>query len=282
MLLFILPTLIFLMFGLGLNLGTTDFKRVISNKRAVASGLTAQLVFLPLAAYVIGAIFRLPPLFHAGLILIALCPGGVTSNTFTLIARGDVALSVTLTVISSFISVITIPLAFALIMPQYLAGSTGALASATPKMIVQILITTILPISIGMLIKSRRKQLAEKWHAFVKKISAPLLLVSVLLYFFSKRELIFEQAGSLLLVTLTLSGVTMLIGAGIARLSRLSTTMRRTIIIETGMQNAAQAIAIGANTALVSDTGIAIPAIIYALSMNIACFTYAYAGDSAE
>jgi BASS family bile acid:Na+ symporter len=276
MLIFILPTLIFLMFGLGLNLSFIDFKRVASNQRAIATGLMAQLFLLPLAAYLIGALFNVSPLFHAGLILIALCPGGVTSNTFTLIARGDVALSVTLTIISSALSVLSIPLVFALWMPQYLAGSAGAVASATPRIILQILITTILPMGTGMILKNCRPEWSVKGHDLIRKVTPPMLLISVLLYFFSQREVIIQKAGSLLIVTLVLAAVTMILGALLSRAAQLPQAMRRTIIIETGMQNAAQAIAIGANTALVNDTGIAIPAIIYALAMNIACFVYAY------
>ncbi len=277
MLIFILPTLILLMFGLGLNLSLTDFKRVGRNRRALLTGLSSQLILLPLVAHAIGILFRLPPLFHAGLVLIALCPGGVTSNTFTLIAGGDVALSVTLTVISSFVSVATIPLVFAVFMPQFLAGSAGAIATTTPKLIIQIFVTTILPVSIGMLIRTKKTIIAANWHEFIKKISAPLLFVSVLLYFISKRDTVIENTGALLSVTSILAAVTMGIGALLSHIMRLSITERRTIIIETGMQNAAQAIAIGANTMLVSDTGIAIPAIIYAIAMNITCFIYAYA-----
>ncbi len=265
------------MFGLGLNLGLDDFKQVGQNKCAVSAGVTAQLFFLPLTAWIIGTLFRLPPLFQAGLMLIALCPGGVTSNTFTLLARGDVALSVTLTAISSFISVLTIPLAFALLMPQYLAGSAGQIASATPRIILQILLTTLLPVIAGMTVRNHAPERATLWHNLIKKITPLLLLTSVLLYFLSQRAVILKEARTLLTATMTLAAATMGLGALLARILKLPPAMRRTIVIETGLQNAAQAIAIGSNPALVSDPALAVPAIIYALAMNIACFGYAYA-----
>ena len=149
----VIPISIFLiMMGMGLSLVTNDFKRVVKYPKAVAIGLTNQLIFLPLVGFFLATSMSLEPEYAVGVMLLVLCPGGTTSNLFTYLAKGDVALSVTMTAIASVITVFTIPivLSFSLV---YFMGAGSEFQLPVVKTMVSLIALTILPVSIGMLIK---------------------------------------------------------------------------------------------------------------------------------
>src|SRR5690554_1853524 len=149
----VLPLALFIiMLGVGLSLVLDDFKRVVIYPKAVVVGLVNQLILLPLVAFGLAKLFGLSPMMAVGLMLIACCTGGVTSNLITYVARGDAALSITLTAISGVVVVVTIPLILVFSM-DYFMGETQAVAVPIGQTIGQIAGVTILPVTLGMLIR---------------------------------------------------------------------------------------------------------------------------------
>ena len=149
----VLPlALAIIMLSMGLSLVPEDFLRVTKYPKAVAIGLISQLILLPIIGFIIAKIVPMQPAIAMGLMIIALCPGGVSSNVITFLAKGDVALSVTLTAFSSFITVFTIPI-FGNLAYQHFIGKTAAIALPIGATILQIFLMTLLPISLGMIFR---------------------------------------------------------------------------------------------------------------------------------
>ena len=177
----VIPISIFLiMMGMGLSLVTNDFKRVVKYPKAVAIGLTNQLLFLPLVGFALATFMSLEPEYAVGVMLLVLCPGGTTSNLFTYLAKGDVALSVTMTAIASVITVFTIPivLSFSLV---YFMGAGSEFQLPVAKTMISLIALTILPVSIGMLIKRyKRLSFADKAQVMVSRFGVIFLSFLVL------------------------------------------------------------------------------------------------------
>ena len=272
-LLVVIPVLVLLMFSLGLDLRPRDFARVARRPRPVAIGLAAQLVGLPLVAVAVATAVGLPPVAAVGLVLLAACPGGASSNAFTMLARGDVALTVTLTAVTSVATVGTIPVVVNLAMVHWL-GADPTLRLALGPVLGQNAVTILLPIGLGMLLRARRPGLAHRLAAGLRRAALPLLLLMIAVFVLRQRAVLLASVGSLSLATLLLILATMGLGALLGRLGRLGPLAGRAILIEVGMQNAAQAIAIAASPLLLADFAFAVPAVVYAVTMNVVLLGY--------
>lgn len=271
----VLPILTILMFDLGLILEIKDFKLFLKRPRPVWAGLIGQILFLPLLAFVLGRIFGLESYFFIGVMLIACSPGGSSSNVFSMIAKGDVALSVSLTALSSLLTFITLPVIMTFVT-RYVSGADIVVHLPVWKLIVQNLVLTLLPVAVGIAIRSRFLSLAEKMHKVLSKAAFPALILLATVFFIAHYETIFAQfakVGSCLGVLILCA---MVGGWGLARLLRLTERENRTIVIEVGMQNAAQAIAIACSPFVFNNPVIATPAIIYALLMNVVLLLYIF------
>lgn len=270
--LIVLPILTVLMFDLGLTLKMSDFGRIFKRPKAMILGLVGQLLVLPLIALALGRVLGLPAAFFIGLMLIACCPGGSSSNVFSMLAGGDVALSVSLTAFSSIITLFTLP-----VVMQYVTAQVGESIGITlpvGKLLVQNIITMLLPIVIGILVRRFRERAAMKIHAVLSKCAFPALMLLAGIFFVERREVIVANFLSLVLATGSLILMSVLIAALAAFLFRLGSQERRTIVIEVGMQNAAQAIAVATSPFVFDSMEIATPAIVYALLMNLVLLTY--------
>lgn len=270
----VLPILTLLMFELGLTLRIEDFKLFRKRPRPIIAGLIGQIVLLPILAFLLGSIFQLEPLFFIGIILIACSPGGSSSNIFSMIAKGDVALSVSLTAFSSIITLFTIP--FIMEFATRFIGSNPNMDVHLPvgSLIMQNLVLMLFPIVAGILIKHYRPQTAEKFHKVLSKAAFPALILLASVFFIQHHDTITAQFGKLGLCISFLILLAMAGGMLIAKLMRLNSKEVRTLIIEIGMQNAAQAIAIASSPFVFNNDIIAIPAIIYALMMNVILLIY--------
>lgn len=270
----VLPILTLLMFELGLELNIRDFLLFYKRPRPVLAGLAGQIVFLPLLAIGLGLFFRLDALFFIGLVLIACSPGGSSSNVFSLIAKGDVALSVSLTALSSVITLFTIPVIMAFAF--HLVGNQEDFKVHLPvgRLIIQNLVLTLLPVVLGLLYKRYAPEKAEKVRRLLNKIAFPALLLLATVFFVQHYRVIFVHIGQLGVCIGILILSAMSVGAGLSWLMRLQGRERRTIVIEIGMQNAAQGIAIATSPFIFNSEIIAIPSIVYALIMNIVLLTY--------
>lgn len=268
----VLPILTLLMFELGLNLRIADFKLFKTRPKPVIAGLIGQIIVLPLLAWLIGKALGLEPIFLIGFVLIACCPGGSSSNVFSMLAKGDVALSVSLTACSSIITLVTVPLVMEWVTTA--AGNAIQVHLPVGKLVMQNIVLMFLPIVAGIAVKMKWSQAADKMHNFLSRIAFPALIFLAAVFFFQNREAIIDKFAELGLSVSILLLLAMASGALLSRAMGLNSKERRTIVIEVGMQNAAQAIAIASSPLVFNNDIIAIPAIIYALMMNIILITY--------
>ncbi|WP_294586155.1 bile acid:sodium symporter family protein [uncultured Bacteroides sp.] len=270
----VLPILTLLMFELGLTLQIEDFKLFKKRPRPIIAGMIGQIIFLPILAFVLGWLFKLDPLFFIGIMLIACSPGGSSSNIFSMIAKGDVALSVSLTACSSIMTLFTIP--FIMEFATRFIGSNLNIDVHLPvsSLMVQNLILMLLPIVTGILVKRYRPLMAESIHKVLSKVAFPALILLATIFFIQHHATITAQFGKLGLCISVLILLAMGGGALLSKSMRLNRKEQRTLIIEIGMQNAAQAIAIASSPFVFNNDIIAIPAIIYALMMNVILLVY--------
>ncbi len=268
----VLPILILLMFDLGLSLRFDDFARVVRQPWPVAIALFGQLVLLPLIALGLAWAFRLPPVFFIGLVLIACCPGGSSSNVFSKLAGGDVALSVTLTAISSVVTLFTIPLIMS--WATDLVGQSVGISLPVGNLIKQNLVLMLLPVLLGIGLNYAWPQVAKKVDKVLSKLAFPLLLVLITVFYIQHHRTILENIGVLGLCVTALILVAIGCSSLLSRLVRTDARQRRTVVIEVGMQNAAQAIAIASSPIIFANEQMAIPAILYSLMMNIVLLIY--------
>lgn len=273
--LIVLPILTLLMFDLGLVLKPADFKLVVTRPKPVLIGLFGQIILLPLVAWLIirsPLTTNLSPLFLIGIMLVACSPGGSSSNVFSMLAKGDVALSVTLTACSSIITLFTLPLIMAWVTAS--VGESVAIHLPIGKLFMQNIVLMVVPIALGFVLNIYRELTAQKIHAVLKRLAMPALLLLITVFYLQHKETIIAEFTSLGLTMSVLILATTSCGALIAWLFRCSTKERRTLVIEIGMQNAAQAITIACSPLIFNSEVIAIPAIIYSLMMNIILLTY--------
>jgi len=264
-----LPLALFIiMLGMGLTLTPEDFKRVVIYPKAVVIGLAAQLIVLPIVGFGIVSVFPLEPQLAVGMMILAACPGGATSNMITFLAGGDVALSVTLTAISSFITVFTIPLVINLSMQAFLGQGT-TLQLTFLSTVLQIAVITLLPVAIGMIAKRYAPGLADKADKPVKWLSLFFLAVVITGVLLRERNNFISYVIDVGWATLVLNVVAMALGFAIATLARLGEKRVTAITIEVGIQNGTLAIAIASTPTLLNTPTMAIPGAIYGLLMFV-------------
>jgi BASS family bile acid:Na+ symporter len=286
-LIIVLPILTLLMFQLGLTLCPSDFLLFRDRPRPIWVGLAGQLVALPLLAFCIGALFHLPAYYFLGILLIACSPGGSSSNIFSMLAGGDVALSVSLTALSSVLTLVTLPLwmqlgvtfsSLQLTAESAAEGTAYAAVSLTHlpvgNMLVQNLVTMLLPIGVGIWVRRKHPVVAGRCQRVLSRCAFPALIFLAAVFFVLHRDLIAAYLPTLGGSILCLLLLSMFVGWRWAKFARLTARETKTLIIEIGMQNAAQAIALASSPFVFNDSRMAIPAIIYALLMNVVLLIY--------
>jgi BASS family bile acid:Na+ symporter len=257
-------SLIIIMFGMGLSLTTNDFKAIIVKPKAIIAGLISQLIFLPAMGFLLISIFDMPPEIAVGVIILTACPGGVTSNLVTHLAKGDTALSISLTAISSFLTILTIPFIINLGL-QFIMGKDTSVQLNITQTIAQVFIVVIIPIIIGMTFRAKKTAFADKMQRPVRIASAIVFVLVMAGVIISERANIapyFAQAG---IITLTLNLLTMFIGFLFAASLRLSFKQGISISIESGIQNGTLAISIA--TILLGNQTYGVAPAIYSLQM---------------
>ena len=270
----VLPILIVLMFQLGIELDYKAFAGVFRQPAAVVAGLTGQLLLLPLIAFAVAVVFGLPPVYFMGLMLIACCPGGSSSNIFSMLAKGDVALSVTLTALSSVVTLFTLPFVMAL-AARYVAVSADTIIDLPAgKLLLQNIVLVFLPMVAGVLFRHYRPAAARWLFERLKRMAFPALMLLAGVFFIQYANEIIQNFGTLGAACAVMILLALFAGSLLARAFRLMVKARRTIVIEIGMQNAAQAIAVASSPLIFNSGEMAIPAIVYALLMNVLLLTY--------
>ena len=265
--------LAFIMFALGLGLTGSDFVRVLKQPRDFFVGAFSQIIILPIIAFILVKIWPVAPELAIGVMIIAAAPGGVTSNLLTSFAKGDVALSISLTAIISLLCVFTIP--FVVFTSVKLLGDSNinqniSLFSLSRDMF---LIVTV-PVILGMLLRRFISGLALKFEPIAKKVSAVLFVFVLLGAIAAEKENVisyFAQAG---LITLTLNVVMMIIAYYIAQSLATGSAQKKCITIECGLQNGTLAIFV--STTIFGGGMYVIPAATYSLIMFATSLIFVY------
>lgn len=262
--LFLPLALAIIMFGMGLSLTPEDFKRILIYPKAVAIGLINQLILLPLVAFGLILLFGLEREAAVGVMILSACPGGATSNLITHLAKGDSALSITLTGFSSMITVLTIPFVVNFSLNYFMPGGEVQQLNIVGT-VISVLFITVIPVVLGMIILKKSAGLAARLDQPFRKISVIFFVVIVLAAIFKEREHIvqyFLEAGP---VTLALNVCTLAVGYFSGKLLGLSRKQSTTISIESGIQNATLGITVAAT--LLVNPAMTIPSVIYGLLM---------------
>lgn len=257
-------SLIIIMFGMGLSLVKDDFIRLIQNPRAIFVGLVNQIILLPLIAFLLLSIFDVGTDIAIGVMILAACPGGPTSNLITYLAKGDAGLSISLTTANSLITIFTIPFVIDFALGHFLEANEMVQIDKL-KTVIQIFAIVIIPVSLGMALKRAKPAFADKMNKPVKIASALVLFLVIIGLVLKKKEDLIPYLQMAGITTLALNVITMLVGFATAKLARLNLVQSLTISIESGIQNGTMAIAI-ASGILMNDNYAIAPA-VYSLIM---------------
>ena len=271
-----MPILIILMFLLGIDITKKAFTDIAHNPKAVLLGMIGQIVILPIIAFLTAWFLKLPPIYFMGLVLVACCPGGSSSNVFTMLVKGNVALSVTLTALSSIITLFTLPVIMEFVTNTVSNMSGVKIELPVGKLIIQNIILLLVPLFAGSLFKHFCPEAAVKVSKVLSKLAFPALMILAAVFFLQYRKEIADNFASLGLSAAMLIVLAMACSSGISRIGKFNDATRRTIVIEVGMQNAAQAITIASSPFIFNNGEMALPAICYALLMNVILLTYVY------
>ena len=268
---FLPVSLMFIMFTLGIGLTVENFKNIISQPKALMLGLVNQMLLLPLIAFFILLIIKLPSEMAVGMMILACCPGGVTSNMLTKLAKGDTALSISFTAIVSIISVITLPIIVSFSM-QYFLGSNAPSINILSLGMTMFCITTI-PVGIGLFINTKYHDFSVSFSIIANKISTILFVIIIAGALTSEWEAFINNLNLLGPAIIALIFLMLFIGYSSASLFNLNKEKSITIAIESGIQNATVGITIG-NLILNQNTGLSIlslPSGVYGILMYLVC-----------
>ena len=255
--------LAFIMLGMGLSLTVKDFRNILIFPKAMIIGLTNQLILLPIFGFALVQLFGLTGAMAVGIMILAACPGGATSNLITHLSKGDIALSISLTAISSFVTIVSIPLIVNFAINFF--GEEGSVTLPVLETIIQIMGVTVVPVAIGMALKKRFPKLALKADRPVRIASAIIFAAVLLAAILKERDSIVEFFVLSGPVMLSLNILTLVVGYFLATVFILPKRQRLTISIESGIQNGTLGIMIAAT--LLKNSEMTIPIAIYSLIM---------------
>ena len=263
--------LAFIMGTLGLALTVGDFRRVFTQPRGVLIGLGNLFFISPLLAFAVAEAYGLVPALAVGLVLLGASPGGTTANLMTHLARGDTALSVSMTALSSLAAVITVPLYLGLAIAYFDADLAGDVS--TVGISVRVFLITVVPLAIGMAIRARRETWAIENERRARRIATGLFIVVVAGAVASEWSTVEKHFADLALATLTLNILAMGSSFTISRLARLDLRQSTAVAMELGIHNGTLAIAVGA---LIAEE-LTVPAAVYSAFQYITAGLFARA-----
>lgn len=253
-----------IMFSMGLSLAVQDFRQVAANPRAVLGGLGGQILVLPVLAILVSLAFRLPGEMALGLFILAVCPGGVTSNAITYAARANTALAVVLTSLSSVITVFTIPLLLSWALQHYSLDRQPPELSI-PATMAALAKVTLLPVAAGMAIRWWRTDLADRWTVWLRPASLVVLITVIALSVVTSAQLVWENLLHAGPAAYVLNCLSVAVGLAIALGLRLERRDVLTIGIEVGIHNATMATFL--SLSILKDLSLAITPTIYGCVM---------------
>jgi BASS family bile acid:Na+ symporter len=262
----------FVMLGLGLSLTPADFTRVVKYPKAVAIGLICQMILLPIICLGIAKGFSLSPILAVGLMLLAASPGGATANLYSHLSKGDVALNITLTAINSVLTIFSIPIIVNFAMEQFMGE--GQYIPLQFKKVLEVFVIVLMPVAIGMFIRSRNTTFADRMDKPVKIASALILVLVIFGAFAREKENLgsfFAQVG---LPSLVFNLASMSIGYFLPRLFAIPKRQATAIGMEIGIHNGTLAIYIALS--VLNNSAMSIPAAVYSLIMFVTAAVFGY------
>jgi BASS family bile acid:Na+ symporter len=263
-----------IMLGLGLSLTIADFRRVAQFPRPVLVGLGCQMLILPVACVLIAEAFALPPELAVGLMLLAASPGGATANLFSHLARGDVALNITLTAVNSVLSLVTLPLIVNFAMAHFM-GEGRSIPLQADK-VVQVFAIVLVPVGVGMALRSRWAHVAERLSRPVKLLSIIFLVLIVAATVIKERAIVLGSLEAVGLAALAFNLVSILVGYVVPRLAKIEKRQAIAIGMEIGIHNGTLAIAIASGPTLLNNSVMAIPPAVYSMIMFFTAGAFGY------
>ena len=268
----ILPlSLIFIMFSLGLGLKVQDFKNIMNNPKAFIIGIVNQMIVLPIVAFLIVIIFNLPSNLAVGIMILSCCPGGVTSNILTKLAKGDTALSISCTAVASLLTVITLPLIVGFSV-TYFMGNNAPPINIILLGLTMFVISTM-PVLLGLYINTKFANISNSFAPITNKISLFLFVAIVIGALASEWTLFIDNVHSLGPAIISIICIMMLVGYNSSKLFGIVDRQASTISIESGIQNGTVGIAIG-NIILSTPEGLSVyslPSGVYSILMYLVC-----------
>ena len=240
----VLPvSLAFIMFSLGIGLTLEDFSLIFREPKAFGIGMANQMVVLPLMGFAVATLAGLEGELAVGLIILACCPGGVTSNIITKLARGDTALSISYTAVVSVVTVISLPIIVGLSMDHFMGGSNADFEVLGLGL--QMFVLTALPVALGMGFRSYRSDWADTIEGGVSRAAAVLFVIIVLAAIASEWDTLMDNIGTLGPAVIGLNVIMLTIGYQSAKMLDLEAVRATTVAIESGIQNASVGITVG-------------------------------------
>ncbi len=273
-----LPIALFIiMIGIGMTLTIRDFRQVAVYPKGMIVGTVAQILVMPLIAFLLATLLAVPPAIAVGLVIIAACPGGTTSNLFVLLSRGNIALSIVLTVSASLITILTLPL-FTNIALQHYMGTEEDIVLPVWKTIGMLVGIVLFPVAIGMVVRTRNPEVARKAEGIVSIFGGIVLAVLIVALVYGVRDQIWEllkQAGPATIL-LNVAGIGLGLAAG--RMTGLTQRESLAVAVELGVKNGT--IALMVTLTLLESSAMSIPAAVYGVLMFPIGFVLAMYGRS--
>lgn len=263
--------LAFIMFYLGLTLVVADFRQVATRPKALAVGLVGQVLLVPLAGFAVVRLSGLDPVMAVGLMVLAACPSGVSSGLLTHLARGDTALAISLTAVTSLASVLTLPLVVGAAYQVFMASQL-AVQLPVAAMVKGIFVLTTLPVLLGMALRWRFAATVKRVEPTIGKVTTSLFVLIVLNTFWDQRQVLLDNLPTLGPAVVVLN-VLILGGAyALSRMTGLSRRDRIAVITECGLKNSALGIVVSLQW--LHQPAMSAPSVVYALSMNAFALTF--------
>ena len=264
------------MFTLGLGLTSRDFTNLFQNPKAFFIGIANQMIILPIVAFSIILLMGLTEEIAVGIMILASCPGGVTSNIITKLAKGDIALSISYTAVISLLTIITLPMVIILSMKHFMG------TEAPPLNLISLCLTmffvTAIPVGIGLLIRAKNNIFADKFEIIATKISTILFVVIILGALASEWQTFINNISQIGPAIIMLIICMLIIGYKTSNWFKMNNQQSVTVAIESGIQNGTVGITIG-NIIINPETGLSIlsiPSGVYGVLMYFICLPFVF------
>jgi len=252
-----------IMLGLGLSLTLEDFKRVTQYPKAMTIALICQMVLLPVLCFGLVVVFDLNPVLAVGMMLLAASPGGATANLYSHLSNGDVALNITLTAVNSMLTLFTLPLLVNFSLDYFL--ESGQYVPMQFKKVMEVFAIVLVPVAIGMLVRSKSPAFAARMDKPVKILSAFVLIILIVSVTLREKQVLIDYAGSLGLPVLLFNVLSMAIGYYVPQFFNVQKKQAVAIGMEIGIHNGTLAIYIALS--VIGNSVMSVPPAIYSLLM---------------